>query len=240
MRRLFWLVCLVLVIDTAFYAAITPLLPTYADDLDLSKTAAGVLSASYAAGTLAGALPGGWLAVRFGVKPTLLTGSSLLAVTSVVFGLAENVVILDVSRFFQGVGGACSWAASLAWLVGAAPRERRGQLIGGAIGAAIVGLLFGPVIGGAATEIGHRGGVRRRCGLRRRAGAHGRCSRRRPGRLRGGPARAGRRDPHPRRTCAPGSSCSPCPPCSPACSRCWCRCGSTCSAPAAWRWARPS
>jgi len=68
-RRLFWLVCAVLVIDTAFYAAITPLLPTYAEDLDLSKTAAGVLSASYAAGTLAGALPGGWLAVRFGVKP---------------------------------------------------------------------------------------------------------------------------------------------------------------------------
>ncbi len=153
-RRLFWLVCLVLVIDTAFYAAITPLLPTYADDLGLSKTAAGVLSASYAAGTLAGALPGGWLAVRFGVKPTLLTGLGLLAVTSVVFGLAENVVILDVSRFFQGVGGACSWAASLAWLVGAAPRERRGQLIGGAIGAAIVGLFFGPVIGGAATELG--------------------------------------------------------------------------------------
>ena len=154
MRRLFWLVCLVLVIDTAFYAAVTPLLPAYADDLDLSKTAAGVLSASYAAGTLAGALPGGWLAVRFGVKPALLTGLGLLAVTSVVFGVAENVVVLDVSRFFQGVGGACSWAAGLAWLVGAAPRERRGQLIGGAIGAAIVGLFFGPVIGGAATELG--------------------------------------------------------------------------------------
>ena len=154
MKRLFWLVCAILVIDTAFYAAITPLLPTYAADLGLSKTAAGVLSASYAAGTLAGALPGGWLAVRFGVKPALLTGLGLLAVTSVVFGVAENVVILDVTRFFQGVGGACSWAASLAWLVGAAPRERRGQLIGGAIGAAIVGVFFGPVIGGAAVQLG--------------------------------------------------------------------------------------
>jgi MFS family permease len=153
-RRLFWLVCAVLVIDTAFFAAVTPLLPTYADDLDLTKTAAGVLSASYAAGTLAGALPGGWLAVRFGVKRALLTGLSLLAVTSVVFGVAENVVILDVARFFQGVGGACSWAASLAWLVGAAPRERRGRLIGGAIGAAIVGIFFGPVIGGAAVQLG--------------------------------------------------------------------------------------
>ena len=164
-----------LVIDTAFYAAITPLLPSYADDLDLSKTAAGVLSASYAAGTLAGALPGGWLAVRFGVKPTLLTGLSLLAVTSVVFGLAENVVILDVSRFFQGVGGACSWAASLAWLVGAAPRERRGQLIGGRDRRRD----RRPVLRARDRRRGHRArhraGVRRRRGLRRARWPPGRC-----------------------------------------------------------------
>ena len=63
-RRLFLLVAAVVLVDTAFYAAITPLLPHYADELDLSKTAAGVLSASYAAGTLAGALPGGWLGAR--------------------------------------------------------------------------------------------------------------------------------------------------------------------------------
>ena len=53
-RRLFLLVAAVVRVDTAFYAAITPLLPHYADELDLSKTAAGVLSASYAAGTLVG------------------------------------------------------------------------------------------------------------------------------------------------------------------------------------------
>ena len=104
-----------------------------------------MLSASYAAGTLAGALPGGWLAVRFGVKPTLLTGLSLLAVTSVVFGRGRERG--DPRR---GAASSRAWAArargpaSLAWLVGAAPRERRGQLIGGAIGAAIVGLFFGP------------------------------------------------------------------------------------------------
>ena len=54
MRRLFLLVGAVILVDTMFYAAITPLLPTYRDELGLSKTAAGVLSASYAAGTLIG------------------------------------------------------------------------------------------------------------------------------------------------------------------------------------------
>ena len=95
MRKLFLLVSAVVLVDTAFFAAIAPLLPKYAADLDLSKSAAGILTASYAAGTLVGSLPAGWLAVRFGVKPTLLTGLSLLAITSVAFGFANHVVLLD-------------------------------------------------------------------------------------------------------------------------------------------------
>jgi MFS family permease len=154
MRRLFLLVSAVVFVDTAFYAAIAPLLPSYSADLALSKTAAGVLTASYAAGTLIGSLPAGWLALRFGVKPTLLTGLALMSVTSVVFGLADDIVLLDVTRFVQGFGGACSWAAGMAWLVGASPPERRGELIGSSLAAAIVGMLFGPVLGGAATVIG--------------------------------------------------------------------------------------
>lgn len=152
MRRLLLLVSAAVLVDTMFYAAIAPLLPAYQDDLGLSKTAAGVLSASYAAGTLVGALPAGWLAGRIGAKQTMLIGLSLLSVSSLVFGLAESIVLLDCTRFVQGVGGACSWAGGLAWLLAVAPRERRGELIGTALGAAIFGVLLGPVLGGAASE----------------------------------------------------------------------------------------
>ena len=55
-------------VDTMFYAAIAPLLPTYEADLGLSKTAAGLLSASYPAGTLLASLPAGWLAGRVGAR----------------------------------------------------------------------------------------------------------------------------------------------------------------------------
>jgi MFS family permease len=151
MRRLFLLVAAVVLVDTMFYAAIAPLLPHYTEQLDLSKSGAGVLAASYPAGTLVGSLPGGWLASRAGVKPTLLIGLSLLGATSLVFGFAEQIVLLDLARFVQGVGGACSWAAGMAWLVSASPPERRGELIGAALAAAIVGVLLGPVLGGAAT-----------------------------------------------------------------------------------------
>jgi MFS family permease len=154
MRRLFFLVATVVLVDTMFYAAITPLLPEYVDELGLTKTAAGILSASYAAGTLLGSLPAGWLAARVGVRPTLLLGLGLMSGSSVVFAFAEHVALLDAARFCQGIGGACSWAAGQAWLVMAAPRERRGELIGSALAAAIAGVLLGPVLGGAATVVG--------------------------------------------------------------------------------------
>jgi MFS family permease len=162
MRRLVAFVCVVVFVDTMFYAAITPLLPSLSDRFELSKTAAGVLAAAYPAGTFVGALPGGWLAARAGVRPTVLLGLGLLVVASVAFAFASSVVVLDVARFAQGIGGAASWAAALGWLIGAAPRARRGQLIGTAIAAAVAGALFGPVLGAAADEIGQEpvfGGV---------------------------------------------------------------------------------
>jgi MFS family permease len=151
MRRLFWLVAAVVLVDTMFFAAVAPLLPYYSDELDLSKTGAGILTAAYPAGTFAGALPGGWLATRWGVKPTLLVGLAMLGATSLVFAFANHIVLLDGARFVQGIGGACMWAAGMAWLVSAAPTDRRGELIGAALSAAIVGVLLGPVLGGAAT-----------------------------------------------------------------------------------------
>ena len=50
----------------------------YADELELSKAAAGVLSAAYAAGTLVASLPAGFMAARVGPRRTLLCGLLLL------------------------------------------------------------------------------------------------------------------------------------------------------------------
>ena len=154
MRRLVLLSGAIVLVDTMFYAAITPLLPHYVNTLGLSKTAAGVLSGAYAAGTLAGALPGGLLVARLGVKPTVLIGLAGMAGASLVFAFGHDVVLLDAARFVQGGGGAASWAGALAWLIGGAPPGRRGELIGTALGAAIVGGLLGPVLGGLGQAVG--------------------------------------------------------------------------------------
>ncbi len=154
MRKLLLLVSAVVLVDTSFYAAITPLLPDLTEAFGLSKTGAGVLAAAYPIGTFVGGLPGGWMAARVGVRPTVLTGLALMVLSSVVVAFASSILVLDLARFVQGVGGAASWAGAMGWLAGAAPPEKRGQMIGSAMGAAIAGALLGPVIGVAADLIG--------------------------------------------------------------------------------------
>ena len=154
LRRLLALASAIVFIDAMFFAAIVPLLPEYVDEFDLTKTGAGILAAAYPAGTLLGSLPGGWVASRLGVRATVVVGLTLLITSSIAFAFANSVVVLDVARFVQGLGSAASWAGALGWLVGAAPRERRGELIGSAMAAAIVGALLGPVLGAAAASLG--------------------------------------------------------------------------------------
>jgi predicted MFS family arabinose efflux permease len=153
-RRLLLLVSATVLLESTFFAVLAPLLPPYQEEFGLSASALGALSAVYAAGGLAGAVPSGLLAVRVGVRPTVLGGLAIIVVTSVAFGFAQSAWVLYAARFGQGVGSALAWTGGLAWLVAAAPRGRRGELIGIAMGAAVAGALLGPVLGGVASLTG--------------------------------------------------------------------------------------
>ncbi|MDQ4127223.1 MAG: MFS transporter [Actinomycetota bacterium] len=154
MRRLIALTCAIVLVDTIFYAALTPLVPYYDNELGLSKSAVGILSGAYGAGVLAGSAPGAYLASRAGVRAAALIGLGLLSVTSLTFGLAESVPLLVLTRFAGGFGSALSWVAAFTWLVGRAPEERRGELIGVMVSSAVFGALLGPVLGSVAATIG--------------------------------------------------------------------------------------
>jgi predicted MFS family arabinose efflux permease len=153
-RGLLILVAAVVLVDTAFFAVLSPLLPAYAAALGLSKGAAGILAGAFAAGVLVAALPSGLLAARLGVRPTLLLGLGLTAVTSVLFGTAGEWSLLVLTRFGAGIGSACSWTAAVGWLARTAPPERRGELIGLAVSAAVAGAFHGPALGAAAAWVG--------------------------------------------------------------------------------------
>jgi MFS family permease len=156
MRRLVVLLSSIVALDITFFTALAPLLPHFVNAYGLSKAAAGVLSACYAAGVLTASVPSGLAAARFGPQRAALAGVSLTAAASLAFALADSAWMLGAARLLQGVGSALSWAGALAWLVAAAPRERRGALIGTTMGAAVFGALLGPVVGAIASLAGVR------------------------------------------------------------------------------------
>jgi MFS family permease len=154
MRRLIILASAMIFFDVAFFAAIAPLLPDYVDELGLSKAEAGILSAAYAAGTLLASLPAGFVASRMGPRRTAIVGLLLLGGSSLVFGFAEEILLLDGARFVQGVAGALIWSGALTWLITTAPDDRRGSIIGFALGTAVGGALLGPALGAIAGTVG--------------------------------------------------------------------------------------
>jgi MFS family permease len=153
-RRLLALSCAIVLVDTIFYAALTPLVPHFEEEFGLSKSAVGILSGAYGAGVLVGSVPGGYLASRSGVKITALVGLILMSVTSVMFALVDTTWLLVAVRFAAGIGSTLSWVAAFTWLVDRAPEERRAEMIGVMVSAAVVGALLGPVLGSVAATVG--------------------------------------------------------------------------------------
>ena len=149
-RRLLALVSAIIFVDALLFTALTPLVPLYADEYDLSKAGAGLLVGAYGAGALLGGIPGGLAASRFGPKRAVVGGLILLSVSSFAFAAADSALTLGGARFVQGIASTATWAGALAWISAVAPRERRGEAIGTAFGAAIFGAVLGPAFGGVA------------------------------------------------------------------------------------------
>ena len=156
MRRLLVLVSVVVFVDTMLFGALAPLVPGYAEEFGLSKTGAGLLVASFGVGAFVGGIPGGLAAARWGPRAAVVAGLALLALSSFAFASADGPWALGLARLVQGASSTTTWAGALAWLTVATPRERRGELIGTAFGAAVFGAILGPMFGAVADAVGIR------------------------------------------------------------------------------------
>lgn len=153
MRKVTALVSLMVTVDLALWAAILPLLPTYADDFGLSKPEAALLLSAYSFGVILLAVPVGHLADRIGTRDVAIAGQLIMGAATLVVALEPGYAELLGARFAQGLASAITWSAALAWLAESAPVARRGRTIGIANSAATLGMIAGPLIGGVGASL---------------------------------------------------------------------------------------
>ena len=98
-------------------------------------------------------LSAGRLSDQFGRKRAYIGGFVLFALASLGAGFAANGTQLILWRILQGVGGSFLFANAAAIVTDAFPREQLGLAMGTNTMVAAVGLVIGPVLGGALVAI---------------------------------------------------------------------------------------
>jgi EmrB/QacA subfamily drug resistance transporter len=98
-------------------------------------------------------LTAGRLSDLFGRKQAYVGGFLVFALASLGAGFSANGTELILWRIVQGVGGAFLFANSGALVTDAFPREQLGVAMGTNTMVAAVGLVLGPVLGGALVEL---------------------------------------------------------------------------------------
>ena len=101
-------------------------------------------------------LSAGRLSDQFGRKNAYVLGFIVFALASLGAGFAQDGTELILWRIAQGVGGAFLFANSAAIVTDAFPREQLGVAMGTNTMVAAVGLVIGPVLGGALVDISWR------------------------------------------------------------------------------------
>jgi EmrB/QacA subfamily drug resistance transporter len=95
----------------------------------------------------------GRLSDLFGRKRAFVAGFAVFTVASLGAGFASGGTDLIVWRVVQGIGGALLFANASALVTDAFPKEQLGVAMGTNVMVAGIGLVLGPVLGGALVEI---------------------------------------------------------------------------------------
>ena len=98
-------------------------------------------------------LSAGRLSDQFGRKKAYIAGFVVFAAASLGAGFSGSGTELIIWRVIQGIGGAFLFANSAAIVTDAFPKEELGVAMGTNTMVAAIGLVIGPVLGGALVEI---------------------------------------------------------------------------------------
>jgi multidrug resistance protein len=140
-------------VDMIGFMIVLPLLPFYALKLNASPETIGQLIASYSVAQLVAAPIWGRVSDRYGRRPAVLIGLSASAMAYIVFGLADSVWLLLLSRIVQGLGGGTTGVAQ-AYVADTVDPADRARALGWLSAATSAGVMVGPAIGSSAAHLG--------------------------------------------------------------------------------------
>ncbi|MBX6365109.1 MAG: MFS transporter [Gemmatimonadetes bacterium] len=133
-------------VDMVGLLAVIPLLPFYATKFGADGFLVGLLISSFSIAQLVSAPMWGRISDRYGRRPALLAGLSASAIAYIVFGFANSLWLLFLSRLVQGAGGGTVGVVQ-AYVADATRPEDRAKALGWLSAATNVGVTIGPVIG---------------------------------------------------------------------------------------------
>jgi MFS family permease len=138
-------------VDMVGLLMIIPLLPFYAKHLGANGFVVGLLVSSFAIAQLITAPVWGRFSDRYGRRPALLVGLSASAIAYVVFGFANALWLLFLSRVVQG---ACGGTVSViqAYVADALKPEERAKGLGWLSASTNAGVAIGPLVGSFASR----------------------------------------------------------------------------------------
>jgi MFS family permease len=142
-------------IDMVGLAMIVPLLPYYATKFGASATIVGVLISAFSVAQLLVAPAWGRFSDRYGRRPAILAGLVVTAGAYAIFGFADSVLALLVSRVVQGLGGGTIGVVQ-AYVADASSPAERVKSLGWLSAVTSLGAVVGPAFGSAAVAVGGR------------------------------------------------------------------------------------
>ncbi|GAA2717680.1 MFS transporter [Micromonospora olivasterospora] len=153
-RSAIYATTLVAFLAIAGIAVVDPILPAIGEAIGVTAWQVELLFTAYISVMAVGMIPATLASGRFGFKPVLITGVSVVGVAAILASFSNDIVQLSVLRGVWGLGNAMFFATAMVVLVNLAnDREWVVGLFETALG---LGFAVGPLLGGLLGEVSWR------------------------------------------------------------------------------------
>lgn len=135
---------------------VIPVLPTLMNELGITGTTVGYLTAAFAIAQLIVSPFAGRAADKFGRKIMIVIGLFIFGISEFLFGIGREIEMLFISRILGGVSAAFIMPAVTAFIADITSLDTRPKALGYMSASISTGFIIGPGIGGFLAEYGTR------------------------------------------------------------------------------------